>query len=240
MKIDPWNLEQDGLDPVTSIMPWDVVLQVGQDDATLSVPQVVLRCEDKPHSWGEGPNCLYLAPRATTEFEGDKLLKCEEAIAWHRRDWNMWGVETFATAYTKHKHDETSWRASSGAYLTRNGVRFLRVYHGDVAMACALALSKLDAAAEHPLSPMQFDWQKEAIGRKVWYHGEPAVIDRFSDYDGDTRVFVKPDAFDRFRPPPGWQQSGDEHEPCTPETWNDDYAEGLYVDFLSPDVDWSR
>lgn len=232
MNINSWDFEKDGLAPITSVMDWDVVLGEGENKK----PHVILRCEGRAHSWGEGPFDLYAVPREAVVFEGNTVLQLSEApVAWYRRDWHVWGVESDTGSYIKTKWGDSQWRVTQSAYLTRNGVRFQRVCHSELAMALAGALALIPKLDEHPLNLFEFEWEKKATGREIRYHGEPAILERILLDRHDSQLYVRPKV-GLFAPPPGWRN--DDDDICTPEHWTDDYANGLYTELLTPDIEW--
>ena len=233
MNCNPWDPAKHGLSVFRGVLAWDVVIN--------GDPQVIIDIPDHPHSYGDGPNTLYAAPRSTTTLKGNDVTSVADVVPWFRSDWHLWDVATFSSAHLKHKYGEHSWRVRRGARVLRNGVEFLSVYHRELGMAAACALAQIVKLEDHPLDLWSFEWDKKSIGREVLYNGQPARIQRFSPVDSERdHVFLVPDGIERFDPPPGWRVEDEQHAPCTPSSWYAEYAEGLYVPILSGEVQWWR
>lgn len=54
--------------------------------------------------------------------------------------------------------------------------------------------------SEHPLELNAIDFDQKAVGRRVWWRSEPAVIESF--IKGQAEVILKPDGIHRFTTPP--------------------------------------
>ena len=54
--------------------------------------------------------------------------------------------------------------------------------------------------SEHPLELNAIDFDHKAVGRKVWWRGEPAIVESF--ISGQACVILKPDGIPRFTVPP--------------------------------------
>ena len=92
-----------------------------------------------------------------------------------------WGVMFDQTNYIKSKWDETEVRSSGKCWITRNGEKFYNV--GGRTMDYALAKAQyflVRLFEEHPFYFNERNWKEQAIGMKIWYDGEPAVVGGFN------------------------------------------------------------
>lgn len=92
-----------------------------------------------------------------------------------------WGVTFDQTNYMSDSWGETEVRGSGKCWITRNGEKFYNIGGRDMAYALSKAQYFLVRMWEE--SPLYFnerDWKEQAIGEKIWYDGEPAIIGGFS------------------------------------------------------------
>lgn len=195
---------------------------IGWDLEIKGVPYDVYRVDEYVHTIGgrQGENCYWACPAGETptyenliEFNGDAPT---------------WGVTFERNNYIKSKWDETSVECNGNCWITRNGKKFYHIpaRYMDYGLAKAQHLL-VQLLEECPLYLSERNWEEQAIGRKIWYHGQPAMIKRITS---DNELWIVPDGIDEFKAPAHWGEDMD---------WSD-YADGLRVDLLSPNIYWFR
>lgn len=137
-----------------------------------------------------------------------------------------WGVTFNEVNYTKTKWGETEIGNSGVCWITRNGENFYEVTGRDMSYALSKAQYFLVKLLEEcPLYLSERNWKEQAKGMKIWYNGEPAIIDHVTSMNN---LWVTP-VNGNFK---------------TPEGWEDDdfveYKDGLVVDLLSEHITWYR
>lgn len=195
---------------------------VGWDLEVEGVPYDVYRVDGYIHTIGGkwGGNCYWACPaghRPTyenlIEFSGDAPT---------------WGVTFDRVNYIKSKWDETSIEANGSCWITRNGKRFYQIpaRYMDYGLATAQHLI-VRLSEDCPLHLNERTWREQAIGNKIWYEGQPAIITRITQ---DNDLWIEPDGIEKFKAPIHW---GDEFD-------YEDYEDGLRVELLSPNIKWFR
>lgn len=161
-------------------LDWDVVIN--------GSPYQAVRIKDYIHTIGGhwGDNNIWAYPLGAeptyenlVEFTGDEPV--------------CWGVSYKPHLYLTSKWDETEVRRTSGCEVTRNGRTFCHAY------GIVDALSKIEQFREHPLNLNDRNYYDKAIGRKVWWRSEPAVIEYFCTEQ--ACVILKPDGINKFTIP---------------------------------------
>ena len=140
-----------------------------------------------------------------------------------------WGVTFNRKNYLRNKWDETSIEANGECWITRNGKNFYRIpaRHMDHGLAKAQHIL-VQLQEECPLWLMGRDWKDEAIGRKIWYREQPAIIESVTS---NNELCIKPDGIDSFKSP-AYYDSEDGYE--------EDYGSGLIADLLDSNIYWFR
>lgn len=163
-------------------MDWDVMVY--------EKPYQVVRIEGYVHTIGglHGENDLWMYPR-------DEALTYENLIQYNCDDCGVcWGIKYEPHNYITHKWDESESHTYGGATITRNGEDFYFCRRG-IDEARVL----INRFKEHPLSLNSIGWKEKAIGRKVWWRSEPAIITSF--IDGQACVILEPDGIEKFTTP---------------------------------------
>jgi hypothetical protein len=167
-------------------MPWDVT--VGK------IPYQVIKVEGHAHTiggkldWGEG-NCFWAYPYGE-EMSFDNLIEFDGEPG------ARWGIEYYPTNYIKCKYDETEIRKGRHLIITRNEEPF---YEGFMTFHEALSYILDNRLDDHPMDLNNRDFDKNVIGRKVWWRSEPGVITHYCK--GQAAVIIKPDGIERFTEP---------------------------------------
>ena len=167
-------------------MPWDVT--VGKR------PYQVIKVEGHVHTiggkldWGEG-NCFWAYPY-------DEEMSIDNLVEFNGEPGARWGIEYYPTNYFKCKWDEAEIRKGRHLVITRNEEPF---YEGFMTFHEALSYVLDNRLDEHPMELNNRDFDKEVIGRKVWWRSEPGVITQYCK--GQAAVIIEPDGIERFTVP---------------------------------------
>lgn len=167
-------------------LKWDVVMN--------GIPYQVIRVPGHVHTiggkldWGEGNNLWAyplneeLSPNNILEFDGHPGAR--------------WGFRYEPTNYYKNKWDEPSIEAGRRLIITRND----EVFYDEFMTMHEMMAYVLDGMLnDHPLNLNERDYDKNCIGRKVWYRSQPALIASFTK--GRACVTLVPDG-QPFKCPP--------------------------------------
>ena len=205
MNFDDIRLLDEEIDPST-IKPydWDLVIN--------GVPYYVCRIPDHCHSvkWHNGQEtrqCLWCYPR-------DKKPTRDNLVEYDLPCPVAWGLEYREKRYIKFKWDEAETRNGAATIITRNGKPFYTV-SGDLMYSIPKALTLINEIVEHPLEFNTIDYDKNMIGRKIWYRSQPGIISRF--VAGQCCVMVEPDGFDDWTVPAEFRSEEDYYDDSTAE-----------------------
>jgi len=193
----------------------------GWDLEVKGVPYDIYRIEGYNHTiggkWGE--NCFWACP------SGEK--PSFENLIEFNGDAPTWGISFERVNYIKSKWNETSVETSGDCWITRNGKKFYHISGRSMDYALAKAQHLLVQLLEEcPLYLSDRNWKEQAIGRKIWYENQPAII---TSITSGNELWIEPDGIPCFKAPPHWDDMD-----------YDDYADGLRVGLLSPDIYWYR
>lgn len=207
-------ITKDSILPALRHMYWDVVIN--------GVPHYVVKLEGYVHSIGGcyGENDLWAYPRdKAPTYETLIEFDCEYPVSW--------GIRYEPQNYIKTKWGETEARSSSGVVITRNDKIFCRI-SGGINHGIDKARVMITEFNEHPLelNTINFDWK--AVGRKVWWRSEPAIVSHY--VDGQACVILIPDGIDKFTVPAEFADEG-----------HDYYEDGFVkADILDRNIWWFR
>ena len=166
-------------------MDWDVVMN--------GKPFQVVRIEGYVHTIGGkwGDNNLWAYPR-------DEEPTYENLIEYNSERHVMWGIKFNPHHYMKSKWDETEMRYSGEVTITRNGEDFYTLW-GGINYGIDKARVLISEIEQHPLGFNEIDYDKNIIGRKVWWRSQPAIITMWMK--GQACVLLEPDGIERFEKP---------------------------------------
>jgi hypothetical protein len=209
---------------------------------------------EDPYNWGPGNKLNAKAFTTTTVGAPDQERQIELFFGEHphsRMDNSVYARDDsgFTAGFSGH-HSPVSIIVEEYNYLKSSGLsgdEYRRACNTKVLIArkhvytlghgrdWLYAVTRLpDVVTRLQEHPVRF-WSDEDIrsleGRKVWYADQPAVVRRWSP---DMGVFIE-SVNGRFRPP-GWAQASQDQI----DNWNDEYAEGLYIDVLDARINWFR
>lgn len=191
--------------------PWDVELG--------GKPYQVVAIDGYVHSIGgrHRENNLWMYPRnEQPTYENLIEFQCDGSGV-------CWGLKYEPHNYVRSKWDEDECYTSGGVTITRNGKDFYFCRSG-----LDLASYLIKRINEHPLELNEYGWKEKAIGRKVWWRSEPAVITHYCD--GQACVILKPDGIEKFTTPAEFADEGDDY-----------YCDGdVKVEIFSEHIWWFR
>lgn len=186
-------------------LDWDVVIprrMFDEDDAFIgieNVPYQVCRIEGYVHTIGGryGDNDFWMYPL------GEK--PCFENIVEYNGE-N--GGACFGYRYEPHHYIRTKWDepecfVTGGVMITRNGEDFYFCGGG-----ITEALWRIKRIKEHPISFHERNFEKELIGRKIWWKSQPGIITSY--IKGQACVIIEPDGMQMFEAPPEYEFGDDE------------------------------
>lgn len=146
-----------------------------------------------------------------------------------------WKVCVEDHQYIKIKWGDRELRKSVTCTIYRNDKVFYQFSCGDHDYALAKAKMIMTSAHESmPFSVEDIDFEKDIVGRKIWYREQPAVI--VSYYQGN--ISIVPDkevGCEKFEMPNSWK-----NDDFLSDSWHD-YEDRLSVDiFESSNISWYR
>ena len=126
----------------------------------------------------------------------DEELSYDNLVEFNGHRGACWGINYTESHYYSNKWDEREIGSSHIVQITRNGKVFI-----DCVDNLSKAIYYLEGGVinEHPLCLNRRDFDKDCIGRKVWYYSQPAIIESY--VDGQACVILKPDGIDKFKTP---------------------------------------
>jgi len=88
-----------------------------------------------------------------------------------------WGFRVDDSNYIRNKHGAEVLH-NHYAVITRNGEDFYSFAHGGLGDAAAKAQTLIDEFEDHPAWINEIDFDKNLIGRKVWWRESPGILDK--------------------------------------------------------------
>ena len=190
-------------------MYWDTVIN--------REPYFVVLIEGYIHTIGGkyGNNNLWAYPRNEKpsfknliQFDGEPVC---------------WGINYAPYNHVRYRHGEFEARTIGNVFITRNGEKFC-----DVRGSIERAKCMIDVFLEHPMNLNKIDFDKNVIGRKVWWRSEPAVVTSY--ISGQACVILEPDGIPQFTTPAEFADDGCEY-----------YFDGdVKADILDKHIWWFR
>ncbi|MBN6186332.1 hypothetical protein JQN58_04945 [Aneurinibacillus sp. BA2021] len=186
------------LSSIGSPFPWDTVVE--------EQPYDVYQIDGYVHSigggWGE--NCYWACPRGETPTHENLIQFAGHSV--------NWGIQLEQHNRIKCKWDEAEALESMRAVITRNGEKFYSV-PGRTFDYCYTAAMQIIYRAQEHVIPFHFrDFEKDLIGRKIYYDRVPAIIKSY--IKGQGCVMIEPEEGYTF-PRPIYLDRGEEHEDST-------------------------
>jgi hypothetical protein len=152
----------------------------------------VYRVEGYIHSIGGrmGENDLWACKRGEIPTYQNMLQFSGEACCW--------GFSMSSRNYMKVKWGDTDVRHSYTFTITRNGVEFYTFGAHDIDFGISKVRQILFKISEHPIAFHMVDFEKEIIGRKIYWREQPAIIE---SYSVNGNLVIIPDGIPNFRRP---------------------------------------
>lgn len=172
-------------------LSWDIVIN--------DRPYYACFIEGYVHSIGGhfGANNIWAYPR-------DEKPTYKNLIEFESNTTVCWGLRYEPKLNTKTKWDETRVYDHNKIVITRNGKDFCYCY------TLEEAFYKLKLVDEHLMNLFEIDFDKNVVGRKIWWRNEPAIITGFNW--GIGTVNIKPDGMNRFSIPNEFNQNDEDRE----------------------------
>lgn len=120
--------------------------------------------------------------------------------------------------------------------IFRNGHKFYEVGGRDINYGLASAQRILMQLQEHPINFWSRKWKEELIGRKIWYHADPAIVKSIIEDQGCIMVEADTKYIRMFRASP-WQVDAD--DPINPLNFYNP-EEDVKLDYMDPNINWFR
>lgn len=197
---------------------------IGWDLVIGDIPYDVYHVDGYFHTIGgrHGNNCFWACPAAEAPTYINMVQFNGEAPAW--------GIAFTHGNYTSDKH-EVEIKANGSCWITRNGKNFIHIPAREMSYGLAKAQYMLVRILEEcPLGLNERGWEEKAIGRKIWYDNQPAIIARITS---NNELWIVPDNDEGvFKAPNHWQEEE--------EMDYSDYENGMVVEILSPNINWYR
>ena len=161
-------------------MNWDTVIN--------EKSYFVVSIEDYIHTIGGkyGNNNLWAYPRS-------EKPSCENLVQFDGEP-VCWGINYAPYNHARYRHGELETRTIGNVFITRNGEKFCDVRGGIERARCMMS-----DFLEHPMDLNEIDFDKNVIGRKVWWRSEPAVVTSY--ISGQACVILEPDGIPQFTTP---------------------------------------
>lgn len=190
-------------------LDWNVTLGEKHKEYT------VVRIDGCPHSTnGAGENCYYIYPRGE-ELTLDNIMKYNGDICWGFK------AEQFNMNVSRGRVESRTI-----CYITCAG-KVVYEFMSDISTAANRIMVAIEKLKTHPLDIPMIDYEKKAVGRKVYYRDKPAIITRcHKDF-----VILEPDGeVENFGKLPFQTQ----------QDYEDNYEGYVKEDILSDSIFWFR
>lgn len=198
-------------------------------------PYEVVRVNGYPHHF-DTENYCYKQSRESEPYN-QKLIPFDNE--WTKALGNF-RIEIYPHAHYRIKWDEyrTRFDFIGKLYFDTGDILMARTYGknwGECYAGIQVAINKINY---HPICFLHRTWRKEVLGRKIWYHNSPAIIDKICDYGSDSVLsfYIKPEK-EKLDCPANWD---DTEGICSKEAWDEECATGLVAEWDCPYIDWFR
>ena len=191
--------------------------QLNWDTVINEKPYFVVLIEGYIHTIGGkcGNNNLWAYPR-------NEKPSCENLIQFNGEP-VCWGINYAPYNHARYRHGEFETRTIGNVFITRNGEKFCDVRGGIERAKCMI-----NDFSEHPMNLNEIDFDKNVIGRKVWWRSEPAIVTSY--ISGQACVILEPDGIPQFTTPAEFADEGREY-----------YFDGdVKADILDKHIWWFR
>lgn len=165
-------------------------------------------------------------------YPSDEQMSVKNLIEFNASDPISFSIEVHREKWISNKWDESCIDDYVSCFIRRNGEELYHFSCSDENYAWHKANLLLVTLKEDlPINIYRRDWEKDLIGRKIYFNDEPAVITRYNKF----QVFIEPDGFKYFKCPV-WSKEDTYDEIC----WNYDYGDGMWVHLDSKQIWWFR
>ncbi len=172
--------------------------QLNWDTVINEKPYFVVLIEGYIHTIGGkcGNNNLWAYPR-------NEKPSCENLVQFDGEP-VCWGINYAPYNHARYRHGEFEARTIRNVFITRNGEKFCDVRGGIERAKCMI-----NDFSEHPMNLNEIDFDKNVIGRKVWWRSEPAIVTSY--ISGQACVMLEPDGIPQFTTPAEFANEGCEY-----------------------------
>jgi len=163
---------------------WDLEVN-GEPYDVFNIPECV-------HTTGyRGPISLWACPAG----EAPSFLN----LIQFNGDAPTWGVTFGRVNQPSVKHGYEEVVCYGECWITRNGKQFYQIPASKMEYGLSAAQYLLTKLLEsHPISFQMRGWEKEVLGRKVYWRGAPAIIEKIL-YGNE--LLIVPDGMEKFKRP---------------------------------------
>lgn len=162
-------------------MNWDVVID--------GIPYYVYHVPEFIHSMsGDAVHNYWMCRRDISPTTSPECM-----IAYDLREPVQWTIRDESRITITYKYSEPRTRLIHDFVIYRNNERFMHSY------SLAEAQYFMEQISSHPMNFNEIGFATNAIGRKIWWRSEPAVITEYINRQGEI-VFI-PDGIDSFTTP---------------------------------------
>ena len=200
-------------------IPYDQILPLDWDIVVNHRPHKAYQLEGYYHSVGSRWDDVWCCPRDENPCKENLIGYAADSVC-------SWGIEVKENKYRNYKHEDVE--SSFGIIITRNGDHFYDFTCRDMSYGIAKAQTLITMIKEHPINFSSFEFEKQLIGRKIFYRDQPAIIRSY--IHGQCCVMIEPDKtlIDKFSKPCWAYEDGD---------W-DPYEQELKADCLEDHNIW--
>lgn len=186
----------------------------------------VYRIDGYNHSiggkWGE--NCLWACPMDEKPSYDNLIQFSGEPCSW--------GINIKATSNIKTKWEDTEMRSTFICEIIRNDKVFYSFNANDMDYGLTKARQILFNLNEHPINFNGRNFEKELIGRKIYWREQPATI---VSYSMNGNLIIKPATNNPFKKC-CYDDNVEEDMNIDDDEFDGDIAE----DLLAPSIYWFR
>ena len=200
-------------------IPYDQIVPFSWDIVINHKPYKAYQLEGYYHSVGSRWDDVWCCPR-------DEEPTKENLIGYAADDVCSWGIEIKQHNYRNFKHECVE--QSIYVIITRNGDHFYDFTCHDMGYGIAKAQTLITKIKEHPLDFSSFNFDKQIVGRKIFYRDQPAIVRSY--IYGQCCIMIEPDTnyIEHFTPP-CWALTDNEWDP---------YEQDLKIDCLEDGNVW--
>ncbi|PJZ19801.1 hypothetical protein CEW46_21160 [Bacillus cereus] len=140
-----------------------------------------------------------------------------------------WGFVVTQSNYFSERHDDMEIRSTCKGFISRNGEEFMDVRANSFDYLITEARMLMYKIEEFPIDLWTQDYQQKFIGQKVYWHGQPAIVESY--IEGQACVILVPDGKAEFDAPGHYGKDAD---------WMMSEPESVKESIFAPSISWLR